>query len=156
MNDIEENIIRGLEEEALSTSELADLIGEERNVVYRKCRRMEEKGILDSHIEKSDKLLFYCPLVETVLTGFNYKEIIWLLKRLRQIGKLKSGDYYKILKYVNELKRKGYVRIKELSKKIMGKSYDEIIRLIKLFNARYTILVPFHPNVRVWEVLEEE
>jgi hypothetical protein len=80
MDNLENDIISELSKGPLSTTDLADVIGRSRNIVYRKCIRMKKSGILNSELEPGKRRLFYCPLTGEVLTSDNYDDIMRLIE----------------------------------------------------------------------------
>jgi hypothetical protein len=67
-----EDILAALREAPLSTTALADQLAQVRARVYSRCRRLEAKGLLKSHLASAG-LLLYCVDDRRVVTGADYQ-----------------------------------------------------------------------------------
>jgi len=70
---VEARIIDALSSEPVATRRLAESLKLPPPLIYRRCRKLEEGGLLESHVEPGRRLLF-CLTCKDVITKDNFDQ----------------------------------------------------------------------------------
>ncbi len=69
----------------ISTTQLAERLVLDRTLVYRRCRSLQERGLLAGRRQKSPKVLFFSPVSGQVLSKTSYDRVTELVGKLKAV-----------------------------------------------------------------------